>query len=377
MRLVVLLASLFLTASAVAQPPGPRAAPDFLPRAQEWCAAALHDLDLLRDALRQEVRNPQLQATLVRRADEVLGEVLTFQRTLQPGVPEGALVQRARDVERRLEGLTGDLARLPQHPGVAFAVRRLRFDENRLEQLTAAHRPPAPPTGPPAGSVVRHARLLESTLWELDDVLQAPGRDELRRLVAAMLERLEQFRDRAEAGAPYEALRKDYLGVDRTWDRLDLALYQAGLLGNAPVRTRWLRTQAQHETLADLLRLDALQVGNVLDRLQGTWGLVSINENGVPRDLSEFGKQYFIFKGNTWTLTEGGRVTSTAKFKIVDATGPVKAMDSFVTTGNDQGEVVQAIFTLRGNVLTYAPGRVRPTGFGQNYYTVWRKLSDR
>jgi uncharacterized protein (TIGR03067 family) len=367
-------------ATAASAQPGvvPRVSADTLARSQEWAQVLAQDLDQLREAVRQEVRGPEARRDLQRHIEGLLGDVLILQRMLQPGITAGVLAKRYQQVDRQLEALRAELNRVPgQHFAVALAARRLRASDARLHQLLAQLGAGGGPV--PATSIARQARVFELAVRDLDAVLRAavpPGEPagRLHQRTQHLLESLQAFHPRAAASTGFDLLRKEYLPVHRAWDRLDLALYQSGLNTNAPVRARWLRARTHEEAIAAALRIDELVAANVFDRLQGRWALITISSNGVPQDLSVFGKQYFVFKGDTWQITEGGQVISRAKFKLVDVDGPIKKMDSFVVRGSDRGEKVEAILRFRGPLLYYAPGQVRPTDFGQNYYTVWRKV---
>jgi uncharacterized protein (TIGR03067 family) len=351
---------------------------DVVARSQEWVQVLAQDLDQLRENVRREVRNPDARRDLERRCDDLLGDVLVFQRVLPPGVPAGTLARRYQDIDGKLEALLGELSRVPpQDYGVALATRRLRVSDTRLHQLLAQV---GGRGGVPGGSSFdRQARALEFAVRDLDEIVRAsvpPGQaaNDLHQHARHVQEELREFRTRAAAGADLGRLRKDYLGVHLAWDRFDLTLYRTGLQSNAAVRSRWLRARSLEEALAQALRLDDVIGGNALDRLQGRWALVSIYSDGIPQDLSAFGKQYFVFNGDAWQITEGGQVISAATFRVFDTDGPIKKMDSFIQRGKDRGTKAEAIFTFRGSMLYFAPGQVRPRDFGQNYYTVWRKV---
>jgi uncharacterized protein (TIGR03067 family) len=373
MRYSLSVAALLLVGSPLLAQPSQRIPSDTLARLQEWAGLLVRQLDEAADVVNREVRDPVRRQAAARQAEDVLGDALTFQRMLVPGITEVVLIRQYRALNGKLDPMLTSLAGLvPQHPGVREVHRHLQMTDGRLDQLMAGQRPdPLPGSG-----IVRQARLVEAAARELTEVLvPLPRSVTAHRQADRFVQAAADFRARAEGGEQYEALRRAYVGVDQAWDQLDRTLLEMGLRSHYLIRARWQRAEAQHEALAGLLRIEALEVGDVAQQLQGPWGIVSIYSGGVPEDLRQFGQQRYVFKGNTWTILEDTYVVSAGTFRIVDATGPIKKMDMVATQGKNPGERIEAIFTLRNNLLRFAPAPVRPTEFGLNYYTVWRKLA--
>lgn len=381
-RLVSAAVLLTLGGILAAQPPGqPSIASDTLARSQEWTQVMLQDLDLLLQNVRQEVRDPRRRQRLIQQTDDLLGDVLVFQRMLRPGVGPGPLLKRYRDIDRKLEGLLADLAQTPpQQGGLSFTNRRLHFTHNRLHQLMASLHDA--PDGLPGGSLVRYARLLQQEVRDLDEAVgrafpASPWAAPLRQQIGQLQRELEHFREAAVHDADYKHLRKDYHAVDRAWDQVDLSLYQLGLHRNGQVQAVWRQAKAQHDALSSLLHLDESSEGKTLDRLQGTWVLVTLYDGGVPTDVNEYGQKRFTFKGNTFVVTENNQFVNAGKFHVTDGQGPTKRLDLTITRGHGAGRQLEAIFALRDNHLFYAAGESRPTHFGQNQYSVWRRAGER
>jgi uncharacterized protein (TIGR03067 family) len=97
-----------------------------------------------------------------------------------------------------------------------------------------------------------------------------------------------------------------------------------------------------------------------LDRLRGTWKVVSIIQNG--REVPNASDNSISFDAQNVTIKEkNGQSKGTC---TLDAAKEPKHID--LIPDNDKGKKVQAIYSLKGDELKLclaAPGRDRPTKF--------------
>jgi uncharacterized protein (TIGR03067 family) len=105
-----------------------------------------------------------------------------------------------------------------------------------------------------------------------------------------------------------------------------------------------------------------------LAKLEGTWSIVSAEENkeAVPADIVNELK--FVFKGSELTLKGVERIinkVAKVKIKIDPGTTP-KTIDFTIEAGSEKGSVIEGIYELKGDdlkVCAQTVERNRPTEF--------------
>jgi uncharacterized protein (TIGR03067 family) len=103
-----------------------------------------------------------------------------------------------------------------------------------------------------------------------------------------------------------------------------------------------------------------------LKKLEGTWKIESMEQNGTKVAEEEFKDLVVTVKGDTYTVKNGDKVIDAGTFKI-DATKKPKTMDTTPTDGQDKGKTILSIYELDGDTYkecqAEAGSKNRPTEF--------------
>jgi uncharacterized protein (TIGR03067 family) len=118
------------------------------------------------------------------------------------------------------------------------------------------------------------------------------------------------------------------------------------------------------------------------DRLQGTWKLIALENEGVLADETDKGEK-LVFRGNQLTILQArGGETQVGEVRIVEARDKVILFDYFVNEGPNKGAFFRAIVEVNGDLLHYCynanPGGERPATFNSRpnaglYHSVWKR----
>jgi uncharacterized protein (TIGR03067 family) len=117
-----------------------------------------------------------------------------------------------------------------------------------------------------------------------------------------------------------------------------------------------------------LLAADAPQsgaAGQDQDRLQGAWGLVSVEVNGQPLTMEKLKESRLEVRGESYGFRLGKTVLDLT-CRLHPAQQP-KGIDLTVASGPNKGQTFLGIYKLEGDTYTIcrpvAPGKGRPTAF--------------
>ena len=99
-----------------------------------------------------------------------------------------------------------------------------------------------------------------------------------------------------------------------------------------------------------------------LEKLQGTWVLVSREEGGVVVRFND-DSITFIVTGNKWAWKDKGVVVQAGVWKLVDIDKAAKSYDNLATEGFNEGGTAKGIYLVEGDTLKYCEGATRPTEF--------------
>jgi uncharacterized protein (TIGR03067 family) len=100
-----------------------------------------------------------------------------------------------------------------------------------------------------------------------------------------------------------------------------------------------------------------------LEKLDGTWGLVSYETDGV-RVGGEDKTHVFTFRDGRWSLRVGGQVAQAGTVERIEVAGKVHAIDLLITEGGNAGVTAVSIYAIDGNSLKYLNcGAPRATEF--------------
>jgi uncharacterized protein (TIGR03067 family) len=108
--------------------------------------------------------------------------------------------------------------------------------------------------------------------------------------------------------------------------------------------------------------------GKDLQNLQGTWTVVSSEQNGEKRrDLEEVKKMRLKIEGDKWTLDDNNKTKDqTVAIMKLNPTVKPKAVDFSVIVGLATGETLPAIYEIKGNDLKFCfpdESKQRPKNF--------------
>jgi len=117
-----------------------------------------------------------------------------------------------------------------------------------------------------------------------------------------------------------------------------------------------------------------------LEKLQGTWSLVSYDSSG-NRLKGEDKGHLFVFKGDEWVLQINGLVFQGGTVQRIEVKEKVNAIDLLITQGATAGVTAVSIYAIDGDALKYVnSGEPRATEFvtkpgdGRHYLTFRRSM---
>ncbi|SRR6266542_1552543 len=137
-----------------------------------------------------------------------------------------------------------------------------------------------------------------------------------------------------------------------------------------------------------LSALAAPQEGEVkkdLERLRGTWTLVSAERDGKPAPVDEVKKTRITFAGTTFVFPAASGVGTSRKGTIkLDPSKTPKWMDAQATEDAGKGKVSLGIYEIAGDdykVCFAPPGKERPKEFASrpgsgHILQVWKRAKD-
>jgi uncharacterized protein (TIGR03067 family) len=133
-----------------------------------------------------------------------------------------------------------------------------------------------------------------------------------------------------------------------------------------------------------LIAADAQDAKNDLDKLQGTWALVSGMRDGKKFTEEEVKKTKLYIKGETFRIPESSVATSEDGTINVDPSKKPKEMNAITGSGPDKGKTWQGIYQIAGDnyrVCFAPPGKDRPTGFSskagsEHLLQVWKRQKE-
>jgi uncharacterized protein (TIGR03067 family) len=114
-----------------------------------------------------------------------------------------------------------------------------------------------------------------------------------------------------------------------------------------------------------------------LEKMQGTWCLVSLEEAGTKATAAQLKEFQVTIAGDRFTFTDG-RETDKGFYKL-DPARTLRAMDIVLDAGPNKGKTRLAIYEFDGDTFKVAvaePGVARPAGFtpGRGYNVkVWKR----
>jgi uncharacterized protein (TIGR03067 family) len=118
-----------------------------------------------------------------------------------------------------------------------------------------------------------------------------------------------------------------------------------------------------------------------LEKLQGTWALVSGERDGKKFTEEEVKKTMLFIKDDTFRIPESSVATSEDGTIKIDPSKKPKEMDATTGSGPDKGKIWQGIYKLHGDtyeVCFAPPGKDRPTEFSSkagsgHLLQVWKR----
>lgn len=129
-----------------------------------------------------------------------------------------------------------------------------------------------------------------------------------------------------------------------------------------------------------LISLAAATTADDAKKLQGTWILVSGEENGRKLDVDEVRNSKMVIKGDEHDVRVG--VDTYVGTHKIDSSKTPKQIDNVDTDGKMKGKTLRGIYELEGDTLKVClamPDAARPgefkaaTGSNQNIY-VWKQI---
>jgi uncharacterized protein (TIGR03067 family) len=108
---------------------------------------------------------------------------------------------------------------------------------------------------------------------------------------------------------------------------------------------------------------DAAKVEAERKKLQGTWVVLSLREDGAEKKAN--GQLQLKFEGETFTMLQGDQVTGKGPFALDPSKDPME-MDLEFREGKEEGKTGLAIYAWDGANLKFCGAdskEKRPTGF--------------
>jgi uncharacterized protein (TIGR03067 family) len=89
-----------------------------------------------------------------------------------------------------------------------------------------------------------------------------------------------------------------------------------------------------------------------LERLQGTWSLVSMEVGG--QQISDEDKSFvFVIKGDKWSLHVNGQLSQAGTVQQIEVRAKHNAIDLPITEGANAGTTATAIYAVDGDLMRY------------------------
>lgn len=110
-------------------------------------------------------------------------------------------------------------------------------------------------------------------------------------------------------------------------------------------------------------RVRAAVTKKELERLQGTWSLVSMEVGG--RQIKGEDQTFTLtFKGDKWSLHADGRLSQAGTVQQIEVKGKHNAIDLPITEGGNVGTTATSIYAVDGDLMRYLnSGEPRATEF--------------
>ena len=102
-----------------------------------------------------------------------------------------------------------------------------------------------------------------------------------------------------------------------------------------------------------------------LDRLQGTWTLISMEREGEPVPAEDLKGSTVVYEGNRMSLRDGERIRRRGIVTLASERKP-SAVNTWDQDGPYEDQTVPGIYELQGDTLRLCfarPGRERPKAF--------------
>lgn len=120
------------------------------------------------------------------------------------------------------------------------------------------------------------------------------------------------------------------------------------------------RQRAERIVAAVTGRVRAAVTKKELEKLQGTWSLVSMKANG--QQISGENRGFvFTFKGDRWSLHVNGLLSQAGTVQQIEVMAKHNAIDLPITEGGNVGVTAISIYAIEGDELKYVNSAVRAT----------------
>ena len=161
------------------------------------------------------------------------------------------------------------------------------------------------------------------------------GKEAKAETVARLIRQLgdDMFAKREEATKELEAIGEPALD----------ALRKAASAGDPEIRRR-----AKQVIRAIAARITKKE----LEKLQGTWYLVSYQTDG-QQIKGEDKTHVFVFTGDKWWIRVGGQLFQAGTVQQIEVKEKVNAIDLLITEGGNIGATAISIYSVEGNSLKY------------------------
>jgi uncharacterized protein (TIGR03067 family) len=128
--------------------------------------------------------------------------------------------------------------------------------------------------------------------------------------------------------------------------------------------------------VAGLLCVHAGEEPTDLDRMQGTWVIVSLTENGKAVPAEEAATLEFVIEKDVYTAFEKGKAVVKYQLKLDPAKTP-KQIDFTYLVGDDKGKTEPGIYTIEKDQIKFVLDenkKGRPTAFAGKETDTWSVL---